>query len=179
MSEKGEQLFKEVFLQFYPLLLQFGLKLVPDEYLVEEAIQELFLYIYEKEVDLAGINNLKAYLITAFRRRVLLKKKEARFTDLSEIKTDIAFSADELWPSGEEQREQLDQLASLLNALPWRQKEALYLKYFNNLSAKEVAEIMGIQPQVVSNMVYKALRKIRSQLPAIFLLIGLLIASTG
>ena len=51
-----------------------------------------------------------------------------------------------------------DQLHTLLNQLPRRQKEVIYLKYFNDLSREEIAAIMHIAPQTVSNQLQIALR---------------------
>lgn len=162
MLKKEEKLFNEVFLQFHPLLYGFGKKIISDDYIIEECIQELFIYIYQKEIKLASIKNIKAYLLTAFRRRILLKKaKTPKYQALSSMPSDLHFQGgDFMNPSTDPQKS--SQLATMLNELPWRQREAIYLKYFNDLSAKEVSEIMGIQPQVVANMVYKALKKLRS-----------------
>ncbi|MEL6943553.1 MAG: sigma-70 family RNA polymerase sigma factor [Bacteroidota bacterium] len=161
MSEKEEQLFNEVFLQYYPILFHFGKRIVADDYLVEECIHELFLYIYEKEINLATVNNLRAYLFMAFRRRILLKKTTPQFADLSTIPTDIYFLNNDFVNEDEQQFQKSKQLSKMLNDLPWRQREAVFLKYFNNLSTKEIAEVMGIQPQVVANTIYKALKKMR------------------
>lgn len=162
MLEKEEKLFNEVFLQFHPLLFGFGKKIISDDYIIEECIQELFVYIYQKEIKLASIKNIKAYLLTAFRRRILLKKtKLPKYEALSSVPSDLHFREDDFLINPKIARQKSIQLAKMLNELPWRQREAIYLKYFNGLSAKEVAEIMGIQPQVVANMVYKALKKLR------------------
>ncbi|MFK7978520.1 MAG: RNA polymerase sigma factor [Saprospiraceae bacterium] len=161
MLEKEEKLFNEVFLQYNTLLFSFGKKIIRDESIIEECIQELFLYIYQKEIKLSTIKNVKAYLLTSFRRRILLKKKVAKFEELSAIPSDLYFAKDDFLLTDERQQQRNNKLIQLLNELPWRQREAIYLKYFNNLSAKEVAEIMGIQPQVVANMVSKVIKKLR------------------
>ena len=162
MLTKEEKLFNEIFLQFHSLLFSFGKKIIGDEYIVEECIQELFLYIHQKEIDLANIKNIKAYLLTSFRRRILLKKKAfIKFEELSAIPTDMQFLQEDFLTTYKSQQERNKTLANMLNDLPWRQREAVYLKYFNGLSGKEVGEIMGIQSQVVANMVYKALKKLK------------------
>jgi RNA polymerase sigma factor (sigma-70 family) len=169
MSEKEEKLFNEVFLQFHPMLFAFGKKIISDDYLIEESIQELFLYIYEKKTNLSSIKNLRAYLFTAFRRRILLKKQTPQF---KEISTDIQFTDHDFIQKNELQQDKNKQLSIMLNDLPWRQREAIYLKYFNKLSAKEIAEIMDIRPQVVSNTIYKALKKMKetaSKFPFLFI----------
>lgn len=173
VSEKEQKEFERFFLQYHPILYHFGMNIVPQEQLVEDCIQELFIHIYEKGITLSGITNLKAYLFTALRRRVLeKKKKESRLTNTSITKeTDIQFSDEFLLLQQEEVAGKEQLLKRSLNDLPWRQKEAVYLKFFNGLSAKEIAEIMGITSQVVTNTVYKAIKKLKtiaSNSPSIF-----------
>jgi len=150
MSTTEEKLFNEVFLRFHPLLFAFGKKLTSDSFATEEAIQDLFLYLYEKKIDLGSITNMKAYLFTAFRRRVLLKKQTPAHQELT---TDIEFSSDDFFQENEIQKKRTAALSQLLNELPWRKKAAIYLKYFNVLSKLAVTELTGIQPQVVSNTI--------------------------
>jgi RNA polymerase sigma-70 factor (ECF subfamily) len=64
----------------------------------------------------------------------------------------------------EEKELNLDRLAEAINRLPPRQKETIYLKFYKNLSNTEVAEIMGVHPQSVSNHVQKAIHKLKVSL---------------
>jgi len=169
MSEKERKLYNEIFLQFHPMLYRFGKRMGLDDYLVEEGIQELFMYIYQKEIQLATIKNLKTYLLTSFRRRILLKKKSIQRDRALSISSDISFEDGDFVLNNT--AEQHGQLFDLLNDLPWRQREAIYLKYFNGLSGKEIAEVMGIQTQVVANTVYKALKKLRQSADKLVLVI--------
>lgn len=164
MSEKEQKLFDEIFIEFHPLLLRFGNKFFSDERIIEDCIQDLFVYIYEKEIKLSEIINQKAYLYKSFRRLLLQKKKVNNFDYTTEADTIVHFDSDEFVLNGLSSQQESERIINLLNGLPWRQREAIYLKYFNKLSAKEVAEIMGIQPQVVANMIYKALKKMRGSI---------------
>lgn len=156
------QSFDELFLEYHPLLYRYGNKLSSNSYLIEECIQELFIYIYEQEIVLSTIRHTKAYLFTSFRRR-LLKKIKATKTPISDLPSDLQFSPEDFIIQQEAFQQQEQWIHTILNKLPWRQREVLYLRFFNNLSAKEIAEVMGIQRQVVSNVVYKALKKLRKE----------------
>ena len=159
-----DQEFDQLFLQHYSLLVHFGKKLTTEEYVLEECIQELFIYLYEKEIDLSAIQHKKAYLFTALRRRILDRNKQAAnaATLPSFNPTAIQFSSEDFLVQQEENQQRNKFIATALNNLPWRQREAIYLRFFNNLSAKEIAEVMGITTQVVSNTIYKAIKKIRN-----------------
>lgn len=155
-----QEKFDQLFLEYFPMLFHYGLNFSKDEQLVEDCIQELFIYLFEKGTDLTKIKFAKAYLFTALRRRILEIEQARHKTKADLFPSNIQFSADDFnW--GEENHSKKQFLTKQLNELPWRQKEAIYLKFFNNLSAKEIADIMGITSQVVSNMVYKALKKLK------------------
>ena len=151
-------------MQYHAVLLHYGVSIIKDNALVEDCIQELFVHLYEKKIVLKDIKNLRAYLFISLRRRILEKIKKNRSTDLvlPINQTDIQFSQELFLTSEETSEQKIALLNTYLNQLPWRQKEAIYLKFFNNLSAKEIADIMGITTQVVSNTVYKALKKLRA-----------------
>ena len=69
--------------------------------------------------------------------------------------------------SGEETRidERLALLAALA-ALPLRQRQAVVLRYFDDLSIEAVAEIMGSSPGTVKSQSAKGLAKLRAALGA-------------
>jgi RNA polymerase sigma factor (sigma-70 family) len=51
-----------------------------------------------------------------------------------------------------------------LGRLSNRQKEIIYLKYYQNLSYEEVSEIMNINYQVARNLLYQAIKSLKSLL---------------
>lgn len=61
--------------------------------------------------------------------------------------------------------------ASAYGTVAEARKEALYLRYYENLSLPEIAEVMGVNRQSVANFLQKALLKLRSRwaLPVIAL----------
>jgi len=158
MSITEKHIFEKIFLEYHPLLFAFGKRIIQNDTIVEDCIQDLFLYIHEKNIDLSSIDNLKAYLFKSY-RRLLIKRNQAESKNHSlEQESDISFQPSDF----NDLKVKSAQVTSMLNSLPWRQREAVYLKYFNKLSAKEIAEIMDITPQVVANTIYKALKKLRA-----------------
>ena len=58
-------------------------------------------------------------------------------------------------------RRQVHQLNTLLNQLPARQREALYLRYHQQLDIDEIARLMQINPQSASNLLHRGIKHIR------------------
>lgn len=52
-----------------------------------------------------------------------------------------------------------------LNGLSKREKEVVVLKYYRNNTVKEVASRLSIKEQTVRNLIYRALCKLRKDIP--------------
>ena len=153
-----------LFLRYHDQLLRYGMKLTSDSMLVEDSIQELFIQLLQNSDRYFNIKNFKAYLFTAFRRD--LQKKLQKLTKnrvnqyQQSLPVEIEFTEGDL--AGYSEKDNLRQiLVEILNSLPWRQREALFLRYYNGLSTKEIAEVMGINDQTVLNTLYKGLKKVK------------------
>lgn len=154
-----------LFLRYHDFLKHYGLRITPSSELVEECIQELFIYIFEAYGRLGDVKQVKAYLFRSLRRRMIEKltrerRQKGADRDLP-VLTTIQFSGEDLRMQEESQRHTQQALAQALNELSWRQKEAIYLRYYNGLRTKEIAEIMGVANQTILNTLYQALKKIR------------------
>lgn len=156
-----------LFTTYYPVLYRYGKKICNDSHLVEENLQDFFLYLYERRAGLNTPNSIKSYLLKSFRRRLLdhlvsergYLKKAALY---AEHQVDIQFSIEELMTRQEEGEQVRHILLELLNSLPKRQREVLYLRYYDGLSLEEVAEVLSITYQGAVNTVYKAIKALRS-----------------
>lgn len=160
-----KQALSVLFLRHYDFLKHYGLRISPSPEIVEECIQELFLYIFEAYGRLGEIKQVKVYLFRSLRRRIIEKlSKERRYKGTIRelpVLTSIQFSAEDIHFQEEGQKHIQLALSQALNELPWRQREAVYLRYYNGLRTKEIAEIMEVKNQTVLNTLYQALKKIR------------------
>jgi RNA polymerase sigma factor (sigma-70 family) len=146
-------------------LYDYALKLLQDGELANDAVQELFVKIWVKRTVIGPLKKVKAYFFTALRRQVLnqlrnLQLRELRIGALP--RPDIDFSPEEIVVRNEEYLSLQAKIAVLLNELPKRQKEVIYLHYFEEMDYTQIAEIMGIHYQSVLNLTQKALQKLRS-----------------
>lgn len=156
----------ELFRSHYPSLYRYGFKISGDAHITEESLQDFFVYLYEHRSNLRKPRSVRAYLITAYRRKILTliesERKRHRVQSLAAVEqANIEFSIDELMISKETQQDTSQQVLSLLNGLPKRQREALYLRYYEELPITDIAEILSITYQGVVNTLYKGLKSLR------------------
>jgi RNA polymerase sigma-70 factor (ECF subfamily) len=62
-----------------------------------------------------------------------------------------------------------------IDQLSNRQKEIIYLKFYQNLSYEEVSEIMNINYQVARNLLHQAIKAMRKILSGTAVLVPLLV----
>ena len=53
------------------------------------------------------------------------------------------------------------QLLGALNRLSKRQREALYLRFFDGFSYERIAEVMSLNTQSIRNLIFNALKVLR------------------
>lgn len=165
-SSGDKNALSDLYLKYYDILKHYGIRINRNTYFVEESIQELFLSIAVSQYQFGNIQNVKAYLFSSLRRKLLktieIERKRLNGLTLSNNITDISFNQADFESFPQRTSEPTIQLSFKLNALPWRQREAIYLRYYNKLSTKEIAEVMGIADQTVLNMLYQALKKLKA-----------------
>jgi len=167
--KKGDKVALNIlFRKYYPLLHNYGSKLTKNTALTEDCLQDFFLYLYEHRHNLKEVDTIKPYLFKAFRNRLFkYLKAKTNIVSIESIEKDglpIEFSAEELMIHQENAQLQSAQILPLLNQLTNKQKELIYLKYYNNLSITDISEVIGISYQGVLNGLGKAMKKLRKVL---------------
>jgi RNA polymerase sigma factor (sigma-70 family) len=163
--EGDNQAFHSIHRALFGGLYNYALKLLQDGALAGDAVQELFVKVWVKRATIGPLQKVKPYFFTALRRQILnqlrnLHLRELRISGMP--RPDIGFSPEEIVVRNEEYHSLQDKIAELLNELPKRQKEVIYLHYFEDMDYTQIAAIMGIHYQSVLNLSQKALQKLRS-----------------
>ena len=172
--------------QYFHRLLYFGTQAAhqaPVEQ-VEDVIQEFFLWLSQHTHKLQHIRNLEAYLFQSVRRNLYarLGKEQRSLEHQEKLKDRLELAADspeEAHIYAEEGRSRQALIKKALSQLPASQREAIYLRYFEDKSYEEIAEILSVSQQVAYNYVSKGLKRLRLQLGALLLLLLLGIGWLG
>lgn len=144
-------------------LFNYGFSLSAAREDVEDAISQVFLELWEKRNTLRPVSNVKSYLFTYLRRKIIHQKNiDARIivpeTDLYE--QSIVDYIVQL--QVEEERRVL--IFNAINKLTVRQKQLIIYKFYDNLQCEEIAEITGLAPQTIYNNIHQALSSLKNEL---------------
>lgn len=151
----------------YPSLHHYAKSMLKDEELADDAIQDIFIKAWTQRQKIGKLQHVKAFFFTMLRRHNLnqLRSLKTRLVHLglfTAAQNDIEFSPEEIVVRSEAAFENKSRIGQLLNELPKRQKEVIYLKYFEELDYKDIAMIMKINYQSVVNLAFKALQYLKS-----------------
>lgn len=161
----NEQAFSALFFRYSDQLLSYGYMIIQDRELIKDCIQELFLDVWRRQDSLPELEKVHYYLLKAFRRILLrrMKQDERRRYDYLLNRELYDSSREDELVQEEADFQQCQYLADKVNALPNRQKEIIYLKYYEDLAYEEICEIMGIKHQAAWNLISRAIKTLRSR----------------
>jgi RNA polymerase sigma factor (sigma-70 family) len=165
-KEGDRQAFDMLLRQYYPLLLNYGARLVADRTFVEDCLQDFFIDLWNKRAGLGDAKVLNAYLISSFRRRLFREKEKTNrlkiVTDVTDdYDFDVQFDIESDIISKETDNETSLKLKQHLDSLSKRQREAIYLRFYQSLEYPDIAEIMTINHHSAVNLIYDALKILR------------------
>jgi len=161
LKEGNHSALESIYRLHFTHLINYGRKFSNDSATVEDAVQELFIELWNKRESLGETDAIKPYLLVSLRRKIIRSVKKIQKTTNDNEPTDFHFEAvlaiDEDLINKELVAEKNQKLAEAMQKLSHRQREVLYLKYEVNMDYEGICEAMDINYQSVRNLVSKAI----------------------
>lgn len=163
LAKGDEDALQKIMRKYYTALKCYGAKITRDQEIISDSIQDVFLFLWERRATIPNIDSFRSYLYSSVRNNIIRRlRHDGRLRDLSPHEFSFAEdSAEELLMEEESAALQKRYLEDNLSQLPQRQREALYLRYYEDLTYEEIGEIMGLKRQAVANYLQLALDKMR------------------
>lgn len=168
--------FERIFKQYFKSLHSYALMFLKDEALAEEAVQNVFVRIWEKKDQLNVLGSLKAYLYRAVHNESLNYLKHQK------VRADYQLHYSNTMEEAQEQTEgkviasELEkQILSALNDLPQQCRLIFQMSRFEQLKYQEIADQLGLSIKTVENQMGKALKIMRLKLTEFLPLILLIL----
>lgn len=161
----NEAAFNVVYHRYFDRLYEYGMRLHYNNDLIQEVIQELFIKLWTNRATLSAGVNIRPYLLVSLRGAVYNKLRTGKVQvvafDQETHDFRAHFSAESAYIKREQLHEKQQQLLRALNQLNARQKEVIYLRYFEELDYESIADIMGITVKGVYKLSARALQSLR------------------
>lgn len=161
-QNSDQQAFKELYLAYFDRLYKFAFSILHSAEFAEEAVNDVFLNIWQKRSTLKNIASLSSYLFVSTKNtsfNYLSKFRKERNTSLDDVL--VRFEADELTPETAfftaEIRSEIEQA---INQLPPKTKLVFQMAKVEGMKYKEIADILNISVNTIDNHIATAVKKL-------------------
>lgn len=166
-NQSDEMAFNYLFRIYTPLLFRYGCQFGVAETLVEDSIQNLFIYLRKKRGDLSPVNSIKAYLFKSLQRELFkYLKADKNWVPIDEddqvFHFQIELSTESNIIESELNQEIQKKLKFSIASLTSRQRQAILLFFEEGLSYKDIAELMDFnEVKSARKLIYRAIASLK------------------
>ena len=168
MKNGNREAYAQIYQLYFTNLYEYGLRLASEKDLVMDSIHDLFVKIWTKRNDLGVVENLKAYLLVSLRRILNNKlqsgKKTRSVNPEDDLFFELRFSTESQYFKKLEETDRRQRLLQAMDQLSPRQKEMIYLRYFEELGYDEIASVMDITIKGAYKLSARSLESLRDML---------------
>jgi RNA polymerase sigma factor (sigma-70 family) len=165
VARSDEEALAELYDRFGRVAYGLALRIVRDEKLAEDAVQEAFLTVWRNaDRFMPERGKASTWLLTLVHRRAvdLVRREDRRRADPLPETTELTSgdsAEDDAWLRFERERVQ-----AALRQLPDQQREALELAYYGGFSQSELAERLGQPVGTIKSRMFTGLARLRELL---------------
>ena len=164
-KEGDKDSFKNIYFKYFHNLYEYGMRISGDKEIVKDTIHDLFVKLWNNKSNLGDVTALRAYLLVALRSTLynnLQKISRKPVEELSEnTPFEMVFSVESDYIKKESALADNQKLKEALELLTPRQKEVIYLRYFEEMEYAEIAAAMNITVKGVYKLTARALETLR------------------
>lgn len=160
IKQNDKQAFRILFNRHYKILLGTAINMLHEVPIAKDIVQDVFLKLWQKRMELTIHSNPAAYLKRAVINRALnqikSKKSFVQVEELLEEKSQEATALQQL--AAEDLKTALNQA---LDTLPEKCRLIYTMRRLEGMSLKEIASHLDISPKTVENQITKALKVLK------------------
>ncbi|RAV30534.1 hypothetical protein DN748_03285 [Sinomicrobium soli] len=167
--------FAFIYRKYASPLYSYGMKLVNNREQVMDAIQDLFVGLWDRKEKLGKVRSIRSYLYKSLQRKLISGASKRRLLPHSE-ETEIAengnaSSVERNLIEKETFNREFRALTSALSRLGGKQQQVIHLKYYAQLNYEEIADVMGMDKKAVYNLMAYTLQTLRKSLDILYVLL--------
>ncbi len=156
--------FKKMVLPFGKKLFHFARLLLKDEYSAQDAVQEVYIKLWNMRKDLLNINNIEAFAIKITRNWCLDRLKSKKPVFIGDYSAGFDQQKDIHEPDKMlERNEKIRNLFTILETLPEQQRILVKLRDIDGYEFDEIAEMTDLNEVTIRVNLSRARKKIREE----------------
>jgi RNA polymerase sigma factor (sigma-70 family) len=155
-----------IFKQHASNLFAYGIRFTKDQDLVLDCIQDLFVELWNRRQSISETNSIKFYLLKSLRRRIArtlhgAKRLEAITGDAQYLEEKMNFSTEHFLVLQEADQSRKASVKRAIEGLTKRQRESIYLKFFQGLDNEAIASVMNLSEGSLSTLISQSIKALR------------------
>nr|MBI1230676.1 RNA polymerase sigma-70 factor [Cytophagales bacterium] len=156
--------FDELYYRYLPRLLAFAKSYLLDGQEAEEAVQEIFVKIWEKRRELDEHKNFRAYLFRAVKNLLLNKIRSKKITcSLDNIPMEKELYGEDIMTELN-YKEFAEKVSTLIKAMPTVQQQVFIMSRMEGMSTSEIAGKMNLSKRTIESHIYSATKFLKIEL---------------
>lgn len=177
LLQKGNKLaFTQIYYRYSKMLYAVALRYLKDEASAKDAVQQVFIKLWERYKDIVITNSLRNYLYTMMRNYVLNEIKNNKVKLIENYQEAQQKSTVENIAETIEKEEVLNAFYNALELLPEAKKEVCILKMEDRMTNEQIAETLKISVSTVKTHYAQAKEILKRHLKKVlyFIILGIL-----
>lgn len=166
-KQGSEDAYTYLYNTYFFILFNYGRQFCSSKEQIKDCIQDLFVELWEKRERLGDTDAIKYYLLKCLRRKIAGKVPKHHF-----ITADHKIEASDAFPmvlpleyhmiEELKEKEKVQRLRQAVNALSVKQREVIFLTFYENLTQQQVASVLSVEIKTVRNLLWKSIKALRS-----------------
>lgn len=181
LKEGDRTAFVWIYNKYVADLIRYGCQIVKNKALVEDVVQDIFVALWEKKKNQADVHSIRFYLLSATRRTLLRRIKKENVFVSEEAERDKLFK---IVPSFLDEKletlkkkELTEKIRAIIEGLSDRQREIIYLKFYQGLSYKEIAALLELDQKYTYNLAARAYHSFKEKFEMLTIIFCITISS--
>lgn len=158
-----DQAIELLFRDYFPYICTVIYKFIPNSQVAEDLAQDIFFDLWKRKNRMEFTGSIKAYLRRSAINKSMNFLRDQKPDAFSESPENEIYTPIQIDPSlaDHELQQQID---AAIDQLPERCRIIFVLSRFEDLTYKEIGQLLDIAPKTVENQIVKALRLLRQSL---------------
>lgn len=162
IKKRDREAFAAVYRKYHRYLYSLAVKYLKDEHMAEDAVQHVFVKLWETTKNIEIEINLKNYLYTMTKNYILNQFRNNRESiSLNYINAQTETTKEDDFTEKLEERELRDFLYKGIHKLPPQKREVCELKLEARFNNREIADHMGISIHTVKSHYQESIKILR------------------